>query len=309
MRKTEKRPPLAWAFCANPKKYNIIDAVKYLNFDHWSVGRSDVRCGDHAIIWQTLDLKKNRGIVAFAEILENPELRTDENNQFWVKPFDGRKVARRAKVRYFVSKKLPLWVNNKKIGEFLLSLSVARGRGTTVFHLSDSEWDHLKTFVSFSSVSPEEIDASMLLRYGAIKNSQGFVLNGAERRAIEKHAMDLAMDYFRSKWGSVKDVSNNSSYDLHCRSGSEELRVEVKGTTAEGCQIILTKNEVAVAREPGYALFVLSNIALVRSNGKEPIASGGSARLFSPWSPSDQALRPISYTCELDLVDGILINT
>lgn len=49
------RAPRYWAFCANPKRYKIAEAVLHLDIDLWNVARSDVRAGDQAIVWQTLD--------------------------------------------------------------------------------------------------------------------------------------------------------------------------------------------------------------------------------------------------------------
>ncbi|WP_353963234.1 DUF3883 domain-containing protein [Streptomyces sp. NBC_01549] len=39
----------------------------------------------------------------------------------------------------------------------------------------------------------------------------------------------------------LKDVGANKPYDLHLTRGDEKLHVEVKGTTSDGRQIILTR--------------------------------------------------------------------
>ena len=62
------RPPVFWALCGNPKRYRVADAVRELETDYWTIGRSDVRAGDQAVVWQTLDQGK-RGVIAFAEIV------------------------------------------------------------------------------------------------------------------------------------------------------------------------------------------------------------------------------------------------
>ncbi|HEX9367842.1 MAG TPA: DUF3883 domain-containing protein, partial [Vicinamibacterales bacterium] len=60
----------------------------------------------------------------------------------------------------------------------------------------------------------------------------------------------------------VIDVSATEPFDLLCRDGSRERRVEVKGTTALGLSVLLTRNEVrhAQAKDRPMALFVVSEI-------------------------------------------------
>ena len=116
--------------------------------------------------------------------------------------------------------------------------------------------------------------------------------------------MSMAKQYFELEWDSVKDVSANSSYDLLCSRKSEELRVELKGTTTPGDQIILTKNEVKEAKDPGYAIFVVCRIDLDRNDPQHPLANGGICRIICPISLAEHKLEPISYTCELDWSQG-----
>src|SRR5205823_943668 len=93
---------------------------------------------------------------------------------------------------------------------------------------------------------------------------QGFGLTVRERAAVEKHAMDLAIAYFSARWPTVRDVSARCSFDLLCSAAERELRVEVKGTTSLGEHVVLTRREVEEALQPGYALFVVSEISLRR---------------------------------------------
>ncbi|MHB8597160.1 MAG: EVE domain-containing protein [Ktedonobacteraceae bacterium] len=64
-----------WAFSGNPKYYSVEDAVREVTVDSWRIPRSDVRIGDRAIIWKAIGNQKpkRRGIIAFAEVLENPK--------------------------------------------------------------------------------------------------------------------------------------------------------------------------------------------------------------------------------------------
>jgi hypothetical protein len=304
----EKRAPMAWAFCANPKRYRIREAVRHLEIDYWTIGDSDVRAGDCAIIWQTLDSDGNRGIVAFAEVLGDPEPRTDEANPYWVKPEGGLEQSR-VPVSYSVPEDLPWWVDDTESGSLLNNLSVAKARGGTVFKVTQEQWLNLTSMVPYSEISVAELESREQLRYRSSTGSrQGFGLNSAERKTVEEYAMRFAATHFKREWYSVEDVSATSSYDLLCRRGTEELRVEVKGTSTAGHQIILTRNEVFEGQQPGYALFVVSEVVIDRSEPRKPVAIGGKAHLFSPWQPNLIELQPISYLCDIDFGKGIIVN-
>ena len=112
--------------------------------------------------------------------------------------------------------------------------------------------------------------------------------------------MNLAKAYFLERWENVKDVSATASFDLLCRHGSQELRVEVKGTIGEGKSVVLTKNEVRQAGQTGFALFVVSQIEINRSDPNVPKASGGICRFFDPLDLTKHKLKPLAYTCDLE---------
>jgi hypothetical protein len=107
--------------------------------------------------------------------------------------------------------------------------------------------------------------------------------------------MNAAAEYYGESW-SVEDVHGRESYDLVCRRGNEEMRVEVKGTTTDGTEVILTPNEVEHARTYRHtALFILSNISLDRAEDDAIVASGGVRHVFDPWTIEDGVLQPIGY--------------
>ncbi|MGI8689656.1 MAG: protein NO VEIN domain-containing protein [Thermomicrobiales bacterium] len=126
---------------------------------------------------------------------------------------------------------------------------------------------------------------------------QGFKADVEERIAIEQYAMTMAEAYYREQgWSVNPDVHKNEPYDLHCtRSNDEELRVEVKGTTSAGMNILLTEGEVKHARKhANVALFIVANIALSSTSGKlEP--SGGTTIIRQPWHIDDGQLTPLAY--------------
>jgi hypothetical protein len=134
--------------------------------------------------------------------------------------------------------------------------------------------------------------AGKLARRGG---GQGFQLDVAVKVAVEAHAMNAATDFYREDW-HVEDVHGAESYDLICRRHGEEKHVEVKGTTTDGTEVILTPNEVRHAREHPYtALFILSNITIERTVHGTVTAVGGDQQLFDPWPIDDGTLTPLGF--------------
>lgn len=133
-------------------------------------------------------------------------------------------------------------------------------------------------------------------RRSAHKGGQGFLLTAAERRALEKRSVLLATKHFEAQGWTVKDVGASKPYDLHLTRGDEKLHVEVKGTTSDGSQIILTRAEVEWQRKfaPDNALVLVHSIELDRT--VEPVtATGGVLHCTSPWTIENETLTVISY--------------
>ena len=127
--------------------------------------------------------------------------------------------------------------------------------------------------------------------------AQGFGLSTAERRAVEMQAMRLAKAHLQSLHWRVRDVSSSRPYHFECTRGSDEMIVEVKGTTSTGEQIVVTKNEVAAhrAHHPNNALIVVHSIDLQRLLPGDPKADGGTLIMFSPWEILYSQLRPLAF--------------
>ena len=68
---------------------------------------------------------------------------------------------------------------------------------------------------------------------------QGFQLDQEAKVAVEALAMNTATEFYGKAW-DVEDVHGTESYDLICRHGDEVKHVEVKGTTTDGEEVILT---------------------------------------------------------------------
>jgi hypothetical protein len=124
---------------------------------------------------------------------------------------------------------------------------------------------------------------------------QGFQLDQAVKVAVEARAMNVATEFYGEAW-SVEDVHDSESYDLVCRRGEEVKHVEVKGTTTDGAEVILTPNEVRHAREKKCtALFILSNVRVERAEDGTVTATGGVRHLYDPWYLDDSALTPLGF--------------
>jgi hypothetical protein len=152
--------------------------------------------------------------------------------------------------------------------------------------------------------APEISDAidAVARAAGRRPNSQGFRESFKERRVIELRAMEAATEHLTSAGWEVEDVSATRSYDLHACRGADELHVEVKGTTGDGTAVLLTPNEVALARDkhPATALVVVSDVALTEADDGSPQAEGGSLAMIEPWDPDLAGdLYPTGFHCVL----------
>jgi hypothetical protein len=127
------------------------------------------------------------------------------------------------------------------------------------------------------------------------ERGQGFQLDQEVKAATEAHAMTAAIEFYGRGW-EVRDVHATKSYDLSCHRAGEERHVEVKGTTTDGAEVILTPGEVAHARTyPHPALFILKNINIDRAEDGTIKASGGEPILLDPWNIAAGTLVPLAY--------------
>jgi hypothetical protein len=122
--------------------------------------------------------------------------------------------------------------------------------------------------------------------------------------AVEHLAMEAAAKFYSTDW-DVEDVHGTESYDLICRRGDEVKHVEVKGTTTDGTEVLLTPNEVRHAREnPGTALFILSNITLELAEDGTATATGGKQTSYDPWRLDDGTLTPVGFRYQVPGMGG-----
>lgn len=294
------RGRLYWALTARPSMYDIDSALAAGGLKSWTSRGKPLRPGDGVVLWRTRGRDGKRGIVGIGEVTGEPFRRSGQGDPFWVDPSAAAQVEDRVPIRLFDAPGLPLWLDGDH-ATLLESLSVARARGSTVFHLTEAEWKAILERAGVESVQTDARELVEVIANPLRRGGQGRGLSVAERKAVEMRAMAVATAHYVPQWEMVEDVSSTRSYDLECRSGDRFLRVEVKGTTGGAESILVTANEVEHARQLGehVALFVVSGIVLHREPGSQPTASGGTARIFEPWDIDRFSLRPIAYECAI----------
>jgi hypothetical protein len=114
-----------------------------------------------------------------------------------------------------------------------------------------------------------------------------------ELKAIADRGVAAATELLEAEGWAVRDVGGTHSYDLHCEHpDGRTLYVEVKGTTGPLVNIVLTANEVELARvqHPHTALYVVYGITLT-GEPDDPEATGGTIHELTPWRPEDSHLK------------------
>lgn len=119
------------------------------------------------------------------------------------------------------------------------------------------------------------------------------------RRAVEKHAMDLARDHLiTSGWREeeIVDTSARRPYDFECRRGRRKVRVEVKGLSGSRGLVTLTRGEVNHARTSDcrMMLVIVSDIEVVDTK-TGPKARGGTVEVWDPWDVDEGRMTPSAF--------------
>lgn len=127
-------------------------------------------------------------------------------------------------------------------------------------------------------------------------SGQGFVGNIEYRLAVERHAMAVALRYYRRKGFRVKNVSRTHPYDVLASNAGAKFAVEVKGTAGSADAVFLTRNEVEHARRNAdrSILFVVHGIK-VEQVGSTLAASGGTVHEYAPWFVDEGMLEPLQF--------------
>lgn len=111
------------------------------------------------------------------------------------------------------------------------------------------------------------------------------------RQAVERHAMGLVLNHFRSQGYEVEDVGDHAPWDITARREGSEMHVEVKGSTTTREAIDLTEGEVRHAEGVPTCLVVIDQIEL----GDDLDCHGGRWRTWYDWVPAREELVATSY--------------
>lgn len=119
-------------------------------------------------------------------------------------------------------------------------------------------------------------------------------VDSARRKAIEDAAQQILTEHYTARGWKVEDVRYGNPFDAVATRGDEVLYLEAKGTTTAGQRVIVTRNEVAFAREhPEECVMGIVAGLIVDASGRvDP--SSGELRLYA-WNPEERDLDPLTY--------------
>ena len=155
--KIASRETKVWIFQANPKRYDILNALgDEFDEDVWTVNqcKNDIRAGSIGLIWMS---GKEAGIYAVADVTSDPEYMYDSeaSTRYWLSDEDRSQKKLRVKIKY----RLKL-LNNpvlrqelKNIHE-LQNLSIFKQPQGTNFLVSNDEWEIISELIKARFDSP-----------------------------------------------------------------------------------------------------------------------------------------------------------
>jgi hypothetical protein len=259
----------------------------YADSDRWSTGsrRSGIAPGDRVFM---LKQGHDRGIVAGGHA--RSQVFTDRH---WD---DSARSAHYVAIRWEVVLPIDQRIDIVDVRTAVPGVAWDRMQGSGVSVPPTVEADlenlwarHLATIV------PVESTPTGLEKVVPGAGVQEWMNDAGRRRAVEARAMAVAREYLTGLGWSVIDVSATRPYDFECTRSKERLLVEVKGTTGDGSVVLLTANEVALAREITNAALVVVSGIKVKGSGTKAKANDGSIRVIDPWKPRLRNLEATAY--------------
>jgi hypothetical protein len=129
---------------------------------------------------------------------------------------------------------------------------------------------------------------------GSVGEGQGRRLDAILRKQIEDLAQDRLTALYDEDGWDVEDLRYGNPFDAKATKDGEVIYLEAKGTTTAGERVIVTRNEVAFAREhPGEC--VMGIVAGIQLDGDGNVdRASGELRLYV-WEPDEDDLVPLDY--------------
>ena len=124
---------------------------------------------------------------------------------------------------------------------------------------------------------------------------QGWQPDTVKRKKIEDAAQERLMRLYRDRGWTVRDTRIGHSYDATATKDGELLYLEAKGTVSAGATLLVTRGEVAHARQHPEACImgVLSDVLFLPNGEVDP--DSGTFRLYQ-WDPDTGDLVADSYS-------------
>jgi Domain of unknown function (DUF3883) len=143
---------------------------------------------------------------------------------------------------------------------------------------------------------PSGDGASSPVAKSARAGAAGYVQDVRVRLALEAHAVEWAMRSYHAKGFDVQNVGTTCAYDILAVRGTEELHIEVKGSSIEEVTAVeLTRGEVEHGRARTTDLVVVDAIRWERLPSGEVRTEGGRARVWRAWTPKPDSLEATRY--------------
>lgn len=128
-----------WFLQANPAKFRIDEALRVLPEDEWEIRQYShlVHRGDRIYVWRC---GPAAGIVATGRVLDEPVLRPPTLGvEFWLDPWEGRRLELRARVRYERLIEPPLLRRDMRYHPVLQGLAILKNPRGTVFPVTNEQ--------------------------------------------------------------------------------------------------------------------------------------------------------------------------
>ncbi len=93
-------------FLLQSKTFRVECAIREQKEDTWTTKPSKVQAGDRVIIWKAKGKDKDRGVVAFGEVLTDPDVIAEAHSSYYVDSADADQSEEGVRVRYVLAPRL-----------------------------------------------------------------------------------------------------------------------------------------------------------------------------------------------------------